>query len=190
MGQSRIDRARDEITTYLASEATLYGLRSSHAALVAIAESGVGGCIDPDAKMARHIDRNRLDMAKVAATRAAVMRLPAKTRDVLLVACAPVAWRTRVDAACGRGAGILAERHYGDELGLVWAEHGPECMRWGQTKRAAERRGAGARIACALEDYSAARRGAAPARGSGQRHTARARPVAARGRFSLVLEMA
>jgi hypothetical protein len=192
MGQSRIARARDEISTYLATEASLYGLRSSHAALVSIAMGGVGGCLDPDAKMARHIDRNGHDMARIAVVRGVVMGLPASHRDVLLVAFAPVVWRTRIDAACGRGAGTLAERHYGDELGLVWAQHGPACTKWGQGTREARRKAAAKRVMEALESYIAARRATPSERGRERERLARAhqRPVTVRGRFSLVMELA
>ncbi len=191
MGQSRIAKAREEISTYLATEASLYGLRSSHAALVAIAESGVGGCIDPDAKMARHIDRHGADMQRIAVVRGVVMGLPAAHRDVLLVAFAPVVWRTRIDAACGRGAGTLAERHYGDELGLIWAQHGPACTKWGQGVRDARRKAAEKLLGAALESYSAARRALFSGRGRQPERPARvgSKPVASRGRFSLVMEM-
>lgn len=106
-----------ELTNYFARESVVFGLRSSFEPLVNLANSGFVGSKDPERTMVNHVDRHRGEIGPMLRIRKALRHCTPQTRTVLFAAFGPIAWGQRFDALVGRGAGITAERLWGDLLG-------------------------------------------------------------------------
>ena len=153
-----------ELSNYFARESVVFGLRSSFEPLVNLANSGFVGSKDPERSMVNHVDRHRGEIGPMLAVRRALRHCSPLTRTVLFAAFGPVAWAQRFDALVGRGAGLVAERLWGDLLGpallsmpgAVADQRIRDLAKMGEKRREPLRKMAVALLVEARDDYRAA----------------------------------